>query len=94
MIDEIKQKINILLKSFRFGNAIKNGIPISIVGHPNTGKSTLLNTILNEERAIVSDVKGTTRDTIEENIIIKGYKLRFIDTAGLRSTSNKIEKIE
>jgi tRNA modification GTPase len=93
LISEIKYKLNKLLKSFRFGNAIKNGIPISIVGHPNAGKSTLLNTILNEERAIVSDIKGTTRDTIEESIIINGYKLRFIDTAGLRSTKNKIEKI-
>ena len=93
LISEIKHKLNKLLKSFRFGNAIKNGIPISIVGHPNAGKSTLLNTILNEERAIVSDIKGTTRDTIEESIVVKGYKLRFIDTAGLRSTKNKIEKI-
>ena len=93
LISEIKYKLNKLLQSFKFGNAIKNGIPISIVGHPNAGKSTLLNTILNEERAIVSDIKGTTRDTIEESIVIKGYKLRFIDTAGLRSTKNKIEKI-
>ena len=93
LISEIKYKLNKLLQSFKFGNAIKNGIPISIVGHPNAGKSTLLNTILNEERAIVSDIKGTTRDTIEESIVIKGYKLRFIDTAGLRSTQNKIEKI-
>ena len=93
LISEIKYKLNKLLQSFKFGNAIKNGIPISIVGNPNAGKSTLLNTILNEERAIVSDIKGTTRDTIEESIVIKGYKLRFIDTAGLRSTKNKIEKI-
>ena len=93
LISEIKFKLSKLLQSFKFGNAIKNGIPISIVGHPNAGKSTLLNTILNEERAIVSDIKGTTRDTIEESIVIKGYKLRFIDTAGLRSTKNKIEKI-
>jgi len=93
LIAEIKSKIEILLASFKFGNAIKNGIPISIVGNPNSGKSTLLNTILNEDRAIVSDIKGTTRDTIEEEIIIKGYKMRFIDTAGLRSTSDQIEKI-
>ena len=93
LMSDIKSKINKLLESFKFGNAIKNGIPISIVGNPNSGKSTLLNTILNEERAIVSEIKGTTRDSIEESIIIKGYKLRFIDTAGLRKTSNKIEKI-
>ena len=93
LISLIKVKIEKLIESFKFGNAIKNGIPISIVGNPNSGKSTLLNTILNEERAIVSNIKGTTRDTIEEEITIQGYKLRFIDTAGLRSTNNQIEKI-
>jgi tRNA modification GTPase len=93
LITIIKTKIQKLLESFKFGNAIKNGIPISIVGNPNSGKSTLLNTILNEDRAIVSNIKGTTRDTIEEEITIQGYKFRFIDTAGLRETNNQIEKI-
>jgi len=93
LINHIRDKVNKLLESFKLGNVIKNGIPISIVGPPNSGKSTLLNTILNEDRAIVSNVKGTTRDTIEENISIQGYKLKFIDTAGLRETNDKIEKI-
>tara|TARA_B100000530_G_scaffold321468_1_gene255637 strand:+ start:744 stop:2129 length:1386 start_codon:yes stop_codon:yes gene_type:complete len=89
----IKKKTESLLQSFKLGNAIKNGIPVSIVGRPNSGKSTLLNTILNEDRAIVSNIEGTTRDVIEESIIINGYKFRFVDTAGLRKTTNKIEKI-
>ncbi len=92
-IIDIKNKIHTLIQSFKFGNAIKNGVPISIVGKPNSGKSTLLNQILKEDRAIVSDIQGTTRDIIEESITINGYKLRFIDTAGLRKTNNKIEKI-
>jgi len=89
----IKKKTESLLQSFKLGNAIKNGIPVSIVGRPNSGKSTLLNTILNEDRAIVSNIAGTTRDVIEESVIINGYKFRFVDTAGLRKTTNKIEKI-
>ena len=93
LINKINIKVNQLLDSFKLGNVIKNGIPISIVGAPNAGKSTLLNTILHEERAIVSNIKGTTRDTIEEKIIIKGFKMRFIDTAGLRETNDTIEKI-
>ena len=93
LLNNIKQKINKLIDSFKLGNVIKNGIPVAIVGHPNSGKSTLLNKLLNEERAIVSEIKGTTRDTIEETINFKGYKFRFIDTAGLRSTKNKIEQI-
>ncbi len=93
LLISIKQKIQKLIDSFKIGNVIKNGIPISIVGHPNSGKSTLLNQLLNEERAIVSEIKGTTRDTIEEIITFKGYKLRFIDTAGLRTTKDKIEQI-
>jgi len=93
LIHKIKSKISILIESFQLGNAIKNGIPITIVGHPNSGKSTLLNHIINEERAIVSDIMGTTRDVIEESITLNGYKFRFIDTAGLRETNNKIEKI-
>ena len=93
LTNKIKRKTKNLLESFKLGNAIKNGIPISIVGQPNSGKSTLLNQILNEDRAIVSNIKGTTRDVIEERIIINGYEFRFIDTAGLRKTRNKIEKI-
>ena len=93
LIHKIKSKISILIESFKLGNAIKNGIPITIVGHPNSGKSTLLNHVINEERAIVSDIMGTTRDVIEESITLNGYKFRFIDTAGLRETNNKIEKI-
>ncbi len=93
LIHKIKSKISILIESFQLGNAIKNGIPITIVGHPNSGKSTLLNHVINEERAIVSDIMGTTRDVIEESITLNGYKFRFIDTAGLRETNNKIEKI-
>jgi tRNA modification GTPase len=93
LIQEIKNKVKNLLKSFKYGNVIKHGIPITIVGNPNSGKSTLLNNIIQEERAIVSNIEGTTRDTIEESITIDGYKLRFTDTAGLRQTNNEIEKI-
>ena len=91
------KKITILLKrlidSFATGNVLKNGIPVAIVGRPNSGKSTLLNSLLNEERAIVSNIAGTTRDTIEDEITIGGIRFRFIDTAGLRDTTNEIEKI-
>ena len=93
LTNKIRSKTDDLLESFRLGNAIKNGIPISIVGQPNSGKSTLLNQLLNEDRAIVSDIKGTTRDVIEESIVVEGYEFRFIDTAGLRKTNNQIEKI-
>ena len=89
----MKEKIKPLIESFKYGNAIKNGIPIAIVGPPNSGKSTLLNKILNEERAIVSNIKGTTRDVIEETFTIEGFQFRFIDTAGLRKTKDEIEKI-
>ena len=82
-----------LMDSFRLGNAIKNGIPVAIVGATNVGKSTLLNALLGEDRAIVSDIHGTTRDTIEETLNIDGVLFRFIDTAGLRETSEKVEKI-
>lgn len=82
-----------LADSFRLGNAIKNGIPVAIVGATNSGKSTLLNALLSEERAIVSDIAGTTRDTIEETLNIGGLLFRFIDTAGLRETSEAVEKI-
>jgi tRNA modification GTPase len=81
------------MQSFKLGNAIKNGIATTIVGRPNAGKSTLLNALLNEERAIVSDIAGTTRDTIEETLNINGVLFRFVDTAGLRETSDEIEKI-
>lgn len=82
-----------LIESFRLGNAIKNGVPVAIAGSTNAGKSTLLNTLLGEERAIVSDIHGTTRDTIEEMLNIDGILFRFIDTAGIRETSETIEKI-
>lgn len=82
-----------LIDSFRYGNAIKQGIPIAIVGAPNSGKSTLLNALLNEERAIVSDIPGTTRDTVEETITIGGILFRFIDTAGIRRTDDTVEKL-
>lgn len=82
-----------LLDSFAVGNVIKNGIPVAIVGEPNVGKSTLLNALLNEERAIVSDIAGTTRDTIEDELVIDGIGFRFIDTAGIRETKDVVESI-
>ena len=93
LLDVILKHINKLTDSFRMGNAIKHGIPVAIVGETNTGKSTLLNAILGEERAIVSDIEGTTRDTIEETFNIDGTMYRFIDTAGIRETTETIEKI-
>lgn len=92
-LDQAVAHITRLTESFRLGNAIKNGIPVAIVGETNTGKSTLLNALLGEERAIVSDIAGTTRDTIEETLNIDGTLFRFIDTAGLRETDETIEKI-
>lgn len=82
-----------LINSFNYGNVIKNGVPVAIVGEPNVGKSTLLNALLNEERAIVSEIAGTTRDTIEDEIVIKGIGFRFIDTAGIRETIDEIESL-
>lgn len=82
-----------LIDSFSVGNVIKNGIPVAIVGEPNVGKSTLLNALLNEERAIVSDIAGTTRDTIEDELVIDGIAFRFIDTAGIRETKDVVESI-
>ena len=93
LLKRIKTTLQGLVQSFSAGNAIKNGIPVAIVGKPNAGKSTLLNTLLNEERAIVSDIAGTTRDTIEETLHIAGVTFRFIDTAGIRDTRDQIEAI-
>lgn len=90
---QIRDEIIRLSSSFSEGNAIKNGIPVAIIGAPNVGKSTLLNALLREERAIVSEIQGTTRDTIEDTFVINGYLFRFIDTAGIRTTDDKIEKI-
>lgn len=92
-IHQILQRIKPLLDSFQYGNAIKAGVAVAIIGKPNAGKSTLLNALLNENRAIVSDIAGTTRDTIEEAIVIEGMLFRFIDTAGLRDTTDTIEQI-
>jgi len=85
--------VNSLIQSFSKGNAIKNGVPVAIIGKPNVGKSTLLNRLLNEEKAIVSEIAGTTRDAIEDTIHIGGIRFRFIDTAGLRSTASVIENL-
>ncbi len=93
LIESVHQLLSQLIDSFRLGNVIKKGVPIAIVGRPNSGKSTLLNAILNENRAIVSEIPGTTRDTIEETVNIGGVHFRFIDTAGLRETTDEIEKI-
>ncbi len=93
LIKNLKTKLGALLNSFQYGNAIKNGTAIAIIGKPNAGKSTLLNTLLKEERAIVSNIAGTTRDTIEEILHIKGNAFRLIDTAGLRETADEIEAI-
>ena len=93
LVDRIENKLSSLIESFQYGNAIKNGVDVAIIGKPNAGKSTLLNALLKEERAIVSDIAGTTRDTIEEVLHIKGTAFRFIDTAGIRETTDEIEAI-
>lgn len=93
LLENVKSKLKILEESFNSGKVLKEGIKTAIIGRPNAGKSSLLNTILKEERAIVSDREGTTRDTIEELVTIKGIPLKIIDTAGIRKTSDKIEEI-
>jgi tRNA modification GTPase len=93
LVTRIEFVLKRLIDSFAVGNVIKNGIPVAIVGEPNVGKSTLLNALLNEERAIVSDIAGTTRDTIEDELVIDGIGFRFIDTAGIRETKDVVESI-
>jgi tRNA modification GTPase len=93
LIERIHFVLKRLIDSFAVGNVIKNGIPVAIVGEPNVGKSTLLNALLNEDRAIVSEIAGTTRDTIEDEISIGGIGFRFIDTAGIRETNDVVESI-
>ncbi|WP_421943463.1 tRNA uridine-5-carboxymethylaminomethyl(34) synthesis GTPase MnmE [Pedobacter sp.] len=93
LVTKINQVLGRLISSFEMGNVIKNGVPIVIAGKPNVGKSTLLNALLNEERAIVSDIAGTTRDTIEDELTIGGVVFRFIDTAGIRDTADIIEAL-
>jgi tRNA modification GTPase len=93
LIDRITKVLKHLIDSFAIGNVIKNGIPVAIVGEPNVGKSTLLNALLNEDKAIVSEIAGTTRDAIEDELIIGGIGFRFIDTAGIRETKDVVESI-
>ena len=93
LVLEISSLLGELISSFQMGNVLKNGVPVAIIGRPNVGKSTLLNAILNEERAIVSDIEGTTRDSIEDTINLEGITFRFIDTAGIRETADTIENL-
>tara|TARA_B100001564_G_scaffold149648_1_gene125839 strand:+ start:5319 stop:6695 length:1377 start_codon:yes stop_codon:yes gene_type:complete len=93
LLNNVEEFISELVDSFKYGNAMKDGIPVSIVGSPNVGKSTLLNSILNEDKAITSPISGTTRDIIEDTFNIEGKLFRFIDTAGIRKTEDEIEKI-
>ena len=93
LVSEMHKEVSSLIESFKLGNVIKNGIPVAILGAPNVGKSTLLNSLLNEDKAIVSNIAGTTRDSIEDELIIKGYNFRFIDTAGIRKTEDVIETL-
>lgn len=90
---QLLDKLQTLAESFKAGNALKNGIPVAIIGAPNVGKSTLLNTLLKEDKAIVSEIQGTTRDLIEDTVQIEGITFRFIDTAGIRKTTDKIEQL-
>ena len=93
LLKKIQNRISTLAESFRLGNAIKNGVAVAIVGAPNVGKSTLLNRLLNDDRAMVSDVAGTTRDVIEESCTIDGVRFRFMDTAGIRATDDRLEQM-
>lgn len=93
LVIKLQTALHRLISSFNYGNVIKTGVPVAIVGEPNVGKSTLLNALLNEEKAIVSSIAGTTRDAIEDEIVIKGINFRFIDTAGIRTTNDEIETI-
>ena len=93
LAEQIEAKITALVRSFSLGNAIKNGTPVAIIGETNAGKSTLLNTLLGEEKAIVSEIHGTTRDVIEDTVNLSGHLFRFIDTAGIRETTDKIESL-
>lgn len=93
IMQDIHRKADRLIKTFALGNALKEGVPVAIVGAPNAGKSTLLNRLLNEERAIVSEIAGTTRDVIEESVCIEGIRFRFIDTAGIRTTDDRLERM-
>ena len=93
LIETLQETIAPLIESFDYGNAIKDGVPVAIIGSPNVGKSTLLNALLNEEKAIVTSVAGTTRDVIEDTIVLEGLKFRFIDTAGIRETTDLVESI-
>mgnify|MGYP001248166444 FL=1 len=93
LINDLKNKLKSLIDSFKYGNVIKDGIPVTIAGRPNSGKSSLINSLLKEEKAIVSNIPGTTRDIIEDTLIIDGLKFRFIDTAGLRKTNDEIESL-
>jgi tRNA modification GTPase len=93
LVSRLNNVLSKLINSFDYGNVIKSGVPVAIVGEPNVGKSTLLNALLNEERAIVSDIAGTTRDVIEDEMILNGVSFRFIDTAGIRETTDTIESL-
>jgi tRNA modification GTPase len=93
LVEKILALIESLIKSFRQGNAIKNGVPVAIIGKPNVGKSTLLNRLLNEEKAIVSEIAGTTRDAIEDTVTLEEITFRFIDTAGIRKTVDRLENL-
>ena len=93
LLNDLMEKIKSLIDSFQYGSVIKNGVPVAIAGKPNAGKSSLLNALLNEDRAIVSSIPGTTRDAVEDTLTIDGIQFRFIDTAGLRETDDQIELI-
>jgi len=93
LVEKISQHFKLLINSFKLGNVIKNGVPVAIIGEPNVGKSTLLNALLNEDKAIVSDIAGTTRDAIEDVVNLEGVLFRFIDTAGIRETTDTIENL-